>query len=114
MVAAAQNAQPHKLYLYPTGVGEQRVIDIGDLTAAFGTFENDLTFSRDGRWAVFSAFDKSGEIRDYLLDMRDGKIRPITPPGTRAGKLSPDGTRIVTPRYCRAKSTCWSMSLPAR
>ena len=29
MVAAAQNAQPHKLYLYPTGVGEQRVIDIG-------------------------------------------------------------------------------------
>ncbi len=96
MVAAAQNAQPHKLYLYPTGVGEQRVIDIGELTAAFGTFENDLTFSRDSRLAAFSAFDKNGEIRDYLLDMSNGKIRPITPVGTRAGKLSPDGTRIVT------------------
>ena len=38
----------------------------------------------------------SSEIRDYLLDMRDGKLRPVTPVGTRAGKLSPDGTRIVT------------------
>ena len=96
MVAAARNSQPHKLYLYPTGAGEQRVIDLGNLTAAFGTWENDLTFSRDGRWAVFSAFDPKQQIRDYLLDMRDGKLRPVTPVGTRAGKLSPDATRIVT------------------
>ena len=96
IVAAAQSSQPHKLYLYPTGAGEQRVIDIGELSTAFGTWENDLTFSRDGRWAVFSAFDSKQEIRDYLLDMRDGKLRPVTPPGTRAGKLSPDGARIVT------------------
>lgn len=95
-VAAAQNSQLHKLYLYPTGAGEQRVIDLGDLSAAFGTWENDLTFSRDGRWAVFSAFDPQQQIRDYLLDMRDGKVRPVTPVGTRAGKLSPDAMRIVT------------------
>jgi len=95
-VAAAQDSQLHKLYLYPTGAGEQRVIDLGDLSAAFGTWENDLTFSRDGRWAVFSAFDLQQQIRDYLLDMRDGKVRPVTPVGTRAGKLSPDATRIVT------------------
>lgn len=96
LVATAQIAQPHKLYLYPTGAGEQRVIDIGELSAAFGTFENDLTFSRDGRWAVFSAFDSKGESRDYLLDMRDSKIRPVTPPGTTSGKLSPNGTGIAT------------------
>ena len=96
MVAAAQNSQPHKLYLYPTGAGEQRVIDLGDLSAAFGTWENDLTFSRDGRWAVFSAFDPQQQIRDYLLDMRDGKCVPSRPVGTRAGKLSPDAPRIVT------------------
>jgi len=95
-VAAGQESQPHSLYLYPTGPGEQRVIDLGRLSAAFGTFENDLTFSRDGRWAAFSAFDSKGEVRDYLMDMRDGKLRPVTPVGTRAGKLSPDGTRIVT------------------
>jgi len=96
LVAAAQVAQPHKLFLYPTGVGEQKVIDIGELTAAFGTFENDLTFSRDGRWAVFSAFDGKGESRDYLLDMRNGTFRPVTPVGTREGKLSPDGARVAT------------------
>jgi len=79
LVAAAQNAQPNRLYLYPTGAGEQRVIDLGDLGAAFGTWENDLTFSRDGRWAVFSAFDPKQQVRDYLLDMRDGKFRPVTP-----------------------------------
>ena len=95
-VAAAQNSQPHKLYLYPTGIGEQKVIDLGELFAAFGTFENDLTFSRDGRWAAFSAFDGKGDVRDYLLDMRDSRFRPVTPPGTRFGKLSPDGTRIIT------------------
>ncbi len=95
MVAAALISQPHKLYLYPTGVGEPRVIDLGELTVAFGTFENDLTFSKDGRLAALSAYDKNGEIRDYLLDVRDGKIRAATPPGTRSGKLSPDGTRIA-------------------
>ena len=96
LVAAAQNGQPNKLYLYPTGAGEQKVIDLGELTAAFGTWENDLTFSRDERWAVFSAFDPKQQVRDYLLDMRDGKFRPVTPVGTRAGKVSPDGSRIVT------------------
>jgi eukaryotic-like serine/threonine-protein kinase len=96
LVAISKNSEPHKIFFYPTGAGDQRVVDIGELSAAFGTFENDVTFSRDGQWAVFSAFDSKGELRDYLLNMRDGKIRPATPAGTRAGKISPDGTRIVT------------------
>jgi eukaryotic-like serine/threonine-protein kinase len=96
IVAALRRAEPHKLYLYPTGTGDQRVIDLGELTAAYGTNENDVTFSRDARWAAFSAFDTKHEVRDYLLDMQDGKFQPITPPGSKAGKLSPDGTRIVT------------------
>jgi len=52
LVPAFRNTEPHKLYLYPSGVGEQRVIDLGDLRA--GTFENDVTFSRDGRWGLLS------------------------------------------------------------
>jgi hypothetical protein len=95
LIAAARNNEPHKLFLYPTGAAEQRVIDLGNLTAGFGTYENDITFSRDSRWALFSAFNPQGEVRDYLLDMRDGKSRPVTPPGTRAGKLSPDGGRVA-------------------
>ncbi|MBZ5629851.1 MAG: protein kinase [Acidobacteriia bacterium] len=95
-VSALRTTEPHKLYLYPTGTGDQKVIELGELTAAFGTNENDVTFARDGRWAAFSAFDAKHEVRDYLLDLRDGKFRPVTPPGSKAGKLSPDGTRIVT------------------
>ncbi|MGI9101498.1 MAG: protein kinase domain-containing protein [Terriglobales bacterium] len=96
MVAVVQAADPHKLYLYPTGTGDQRVIELGELTASFGTNENDVTFSRDGQWAVFSASNAKHELRDYLLDMRDGKFRPVTAPGSKAGRISPDGTRIVT------------------
>ena len=96
MVPAARNTEPHKLFLYPTGAGEQKVFDLGELTAAFGTYENDVTFSRDGRWALFSAFNPKQELRDYLLDLHDGKLRPVTPTGTRNGKLSPDGTQVIT------------------
>ncbi len=96
MVPTARTGERHKLFLSPTGVGEQRVIELGDLTAGFGTNENDVTFSRDGRWGLFSASNPQGEIRDYLLNMRDGKLRPVTPAGTRSGKLSPDATRVVT------------------
>ena len=78
LVPAPRNSEPHKLYLYPTGVGEQRAIDLGDLRAGFGTFENDITFSRDGRWGLLSAFNTKGEVRDYLFDIRSGNSRPVT------------------------------------
>jgi len=95
LVAASRGTEPHKLYLYPTGVGEQRVIDLGDLTAGF-TFENDLTFSRDGRWGLLTAFNRKNEVRDYLFDLRTGKLRAVTPVGMRGGKLSPDAAGVVT------------------
>ncbi|MBZ5568857.1 MAG: serine/threonine-protein kinase [Acidobacteriia bacterium] len=96
MVPAMRASDLHKLFLYPTGTGDQRVIDLGELTAAFSGSENGVSFSRDGRWAVLSALDTNHDLRDYLVDMRDGKLRPVTPPGSKGGKLSPDGTRIVT------------------
>jgi Tol biopolymer transport system component len=95
LVAASRNNDEHKLYLYPTGVGEQRVIDLGDLRPGFGTFENDVTFSRDGRWGLLTAFNDKGEVREYLFDVRTGKLRAVTPVGTRGGKLSPDATQVV-------------------
>jgi Tol biopolymer transport system component len=95
LVPAARNTDVHKLYLYPTGVGEQRVIDLGGLSPGFGTFENDVTFSRDGRWGLLSAFTDKGEVRDYLFDTHSGNVRPVTPVGSRGGKLSPDATQVV-------------------
>jgi hypothetical protein len=91
LVPASRNTEPNKLYLYPTGVGEQRVIDLGDLRAGSGTFQNGITFSRDGRWGLLSAFNSKDEVRDYLFDLRSGKRHAVTPVGMQGGKLSPDG-----------------------
>ncbi len=96
MVAAMRVAEPHKLILYPTGPGEQRDIDLGTLKPAFSGNENGVTFSSDRRFALLAAFDTKQEIRDYLVDLRNGSVRPVTPAGSKAGKLSPDGTRVVT------------------
>jgi len=96
LIAAARNDEPHKLFLYPTGAAEPRALDLGELTAGFGTYENDVTFSRDGHWVLLSALNPQGEVRDYLVDMHSGKPRPVTPAGCRGGKLSPDGARAVT------------------
>ena len=102
LVAASRDTEPHKLYLYPTGVGEQRVIDLGDLTAGF-TFENDINFSRDGRWGFLSAFNSKGEVRGYLLELGSGKLRPVSPVGMRGGKLSPDAAQVVALDIARQK-----------
>jgi serine/threonine protein kinase/Tol biopolymer transport system component len=103
LVPASRNTEPNKLYLYPTGVGEQRMIDLGDLRAGFGTFQNGITFSRDGRWGLLSAFNSKDEVRDYLFDLRNGKLHAVTPVGMQGGKLSPDATQVVALDIAREK-----------
>jgi len=95
-IAAVRLEDPHKLLLYPSGAGEQREIDLGEVSAQVSNRENALTFSRDGKLALFPAFNTKRELRDYLLDLSTGKIRPATPVGSKEGKLSPSGTRVLT------------------
>jgi eukaryotic-like serine/threonine-protein kinase len=96
VVAAIRSSDPHKLMFYPTGVGEQRAIDVGDLNPAISASANGVTFSADGRSALFSAYNPQKEIRDYLIDMHTGRVTPATAVGSQEGKLSPDGTRVLT------------------
>jgi Tol biopolymer transport system component len=96
LVPAMRFSKPHTLVLYPTGVGEQREINLGNLEVVFSSNENGVTFSRDSHWALLAAYDSKRELRDYLVDMRSGSVRPVTPPGSKAGKLSPDGTKVAT------------------
>ena len=103
LVAASRNTEPNKLYLYPTGVGQHRVIDLGDLRAGSGTFQNDITFSRDGRWGLLSAFNSKDEVREYLFDLRSDKLRAVTPAGMQGGKLSPDAAQVVAVDIARQK-----------
>lgn len=96
VVAAVRLDDPNKLLLYPAGPGEKREIDLGELSAESSSFENGVTFSRDGRFALLTAFNRRRELRGYLLDLSDGKIRPATPVGSKEGRLSPDGKQVVT------------------
>jgi serine/threonine protein kinase len=96
MVAATRTGAINKLILYPVGPGEQRTIDLGDLNSTASAIENGVTFSSDGRFALLSAYNPEKEVRDYLVELRTGSMRPVTPAGSRGGKLSPDGTKVVT------------------
>jgi hypothetical protein len=96
LVAATRASELHKLILYPVGPGEQRTIDLGNLDSTANAIENGVTFSADGRFALLSAYSPEKEIRDYLVDLHTGSTKPVTPAGSRAGKLSPDGTKVVT------------------
>jgi len=66
MVAALRRAEPHKVVLYPVGVGGQRTIDLGNLNAGSSGIENGVTFCNDGRYALLSAYDLDKQVRDYL------------------------------------------------
>ena len=96
MVVAMRISDPSKLFLYPIGPGDQRTIDLGDLNSAASGNHYAVTFSSDGRFVLASAIDSQREIRDYLIDLRAGNLKAITPAGSKDGKLSPDGTKVVT------------------
>lgn len=96
MVAAIRSSERNKLIFYPVGPGDQRTIELGELNAAVSGTENGVTFSSDGRFALLSAIDSKRDLRDYLIDLRTGSVKPVTPAGSKHGKLSPDGTRVVT------------------
>ena len=96
MVVAMRISDPGKLFLYPIGPGDQRTIDLGNLNSAASGNHYAVTFSSDGRFVLASAIDSQREIRDYLIDLRAGSLKPVTPAGSKDGKLSPDGTRVVT------------------
>ena len=103
MVPAMLGGKPYSLTFYPTGAGEQRVIDLGKLNPAVSQTEDGVTFSGDGRFGLLTAYDATQEIRDYLLEMSTGSLRAVTPAGTKGGKLSPDGTRVVTQKLATQK-----------
>ncbi len=83
---------PPRLMIYPTGPGEPRDISVAGLVA----YEYDgAHFLRDGR-SVSVCGTESGEIsRCWVRDLAGGPARAVTPPGTRRGRVSPDGSSVV-------------------
>ena len=88
-----QNISPPDFALLPTGVGQQRTLNTGNVVPAFGEF------SADSKRMLLEGHEPGHGSRVYLMSLDGGQPRPITPEGTRLGRTaqstSPDGKRIA-------------------
>jgi Tol biopolymer transport system component/tRNA A-37 threonylcarbamoyl transferase component Bud32 len=83
-------ATPPRLVLYPTRAGAERAVPI-DRFETIGSAD----WFPDGRSVLFCG-NKAGEAsRCYIQPLEGGQSRPITPPGTEQGFVSPDGREVV-------------------
>jgi hypothetical protein len=77
--------------IVPTGTGASRELDRGPIQQ-YMAFRGD--WMPDARRIVFSAIvDK--QPRSYIQGIDGGAPIPITEPGTRVLRVSPDGTRVI-------------------
>jgi hypothetical protein len=83
---ATRDDQPSRLWLYPTGAGVSRSLELTGLSYIRSGF-----FFPDMKRAAFLARDASA-IRAYVLDLDSGKAHPVTPPlECCALAVSPEG-----------------------
>jgi eukaryotic-like serine/threonine-protein kinase len=81
---------PPKLVLYPTRTGAERPIPV-DLFETIGSAD----WFPDGRSILFCGNRVGEASRCYVQALEGGKARAVTPPGTAAGFVSPDGREVV-------------------
>jgi hypothetical protein len=77
------------LSLVPTGAGEARQLTHDNIS--YG----DVHYLPDGRQLLASGIEADHGQRDYLIDLKSGNAKPITPEGTAGTLLSPDGRSIA-------------------
>jgi len=81
---------PAQLVLYPTGAGEKRVLDHGNIV----TYSSAKLFPDGNR--VLACGNESGHpSRCYVQNISGGAPSPVTPEGTSEGFISPDGKSII-------------------
>ena len=81
---------PSRLILYPTGPGEPRRLESGDVRDF-----SSARFFPDGKRILACGTEVGRAPRCYVVDVAGGKPRPITAEGTSDGFVSPDGTLVV-------------------
>jgi Tol biopolymer transport system component len=82
---------PDRLMLYPTGPGEPRRIDRGELEH----YENARWFP-DGRQLLVCGNESRRASRCYVRPVEGGPLKPVTPPeGFGRGRLSPDAKTLL-------------------
>jgi len=81
---------PPQVMLYPIGPGQPRRVDKGEFQAF-----SYARFFPDGERLLVCGNEPGKAPRCYLKPIADGPFRPLTPEGTDAGHVSPDGREVV-------------------
>jgi Tol biopolymer transport system component/predicted Ser/Thr protein kinase len=89
-VLAVIQSHPPQLVIYPTGAGETRHLERGDIE----TYSTAQWF-RDGKSVLICGNELGKGTRFYVQQIGGGAARPVTPEGTRDGWLSADGKLVL-------------------
>ncbi|HYN14390.1 MAG TPA: protein kinase [Terriglobales bacterium] len=89
-VASIQRQPLHsQLRLLPTGPGELRMLDLGDMH-----YES-VEWFPDGKRILFTGNQPGRPVRSWMHELDGGKPTPVTPEGVRGTRVSPDGHSFV-------------------
>jgi len=81
---------PMRLELYPTGAGEKRVLNQGDIQ----NYQSARFFPDAAH--VLACGNQPGRLtRCYIQDVAGGTPQPVTPEGTAGGFVSPNGKQVL-------------------
>jgi Tol biopolymer transport system component len=83
-------SSPARLTLYPTGAGEIRTLESGNIQ----TYDR-AAFFPDGKRVLACGGEAGQASRCYVQDLAGGAPHAATPPGTNHGLVSPDGNSIL-------------------
>jgi Tol biopolymer transport system component len=75
------------LSVVPTGAGEARQLTHDNVGY------NAVRYLPDGKQLLGSGIESGHGARDYLIDVKTGDVKPLTPEGVSGAVLSPDGTK---------------------
>ena len=78
------------LQLIPTGAGEPKPIDLGQLEVGY-----QADFTPDGKQLLISAHERGRPDRLYAIDLPDGTPRAIAPEGINPLLIAADGRALV-------------------
>ena len=81
---------PMRLTLYPTGAGEPRPLENGNIQNY-----DSAGFFPDGKRVLACGSEAGQTARCYVQELAGGPPRAATPPGTTHGLVSPDGNSIL-------------------
>ncbi len=81
---------PDRLMLYPTGAGEPRRLDHGEIE-----HYSAAQWFPDGRQILVCGNEGGHAARCYVRSLEDGELKPVTPDGVVRARLSPDARMLL-------------------